>query len=176
MGPRNEYGDYDTVHYLRVLPDEAQHDDVIKQALQDTMSHSNCRHDYDCCGCPSHRATADSLGNGFWRVFVSTTLRLRKDGTLNEESLKSAIRGFASDKHIDHCRESIVDVNIKALEAKAALPDDWREYVSATAVTDSYKVHGRDFGTLDEYTNAVNLPALIAAMKAYKAATEGLKK
>lgn len=48
----NDYDDGGTyVQYLRVpahLPAW-----VLKEALRDTLSGSNCRHEYDCCGCTS---------------------------------------------------------------------------------------------------------------------------
>lgn len=33
----------------------------LTQALRDTLSGSNCRHDWDCCGCASRRATVTKI-------------------------------------------------------------------------------------------------------------------
>ena len=30
---------------------------LLQRGLEDTMSTSGCRHDYDCCGCASYRTT-----------------------------------------------------------------------------------------------------------------------
>jgi hypothetical protein len=44
----------------------------LKQALRDTMGGSNCRHDYDCCGCASRMVDVKHLGNR--RILVRTSV------------------------------------------------------------------------------------------------------
>lgn len=43
---------------------------TLKQALRDTMSGSNCRHEHDCCGCASRSVRIQHLGSR--RLLVRT--------------------------------------------------------------------------------------------------------
>ncbi len=36
--------------------------DLFKQAVRDTLSGSNCRHEYDCCGCASYHVSVQNRG------------------------------------------------------------------------------------------------------------------
>ena len=49
---------------------EASEED-IRRALQNTLSGSSCRHDYDCCGCYSYYAVASPLTRDYWLVKYS---------------------------------------------------------------------------------------------------------
>lgn len=50
-----------------VKPGRASKDE-IRRALRDTFEFSNCRHEYDCCGCASGRARVKQVGRRDWLV------------------------------------------------------------------------------------------------------------
>ena len=45
----------------------------LVRAIESTLSGSNCRHEYDCCGCASRRARAKRIGRRDYVVSVSTS-------------------------------------------------------------------------------------------------------
>lgn len=42
----------------------------VMRAIEDTLSHQGCHHEYDCCGCASHYTRVKHLGNR--RLLVRT--------------------------------------------------------------------------------------------------------
>lgn len=44
---------------------------VIRQALHDTLSHSGCSHEYDCCGCRSTHASVHRVARREYSVTMS---------------------------------------------------------------------------------------------------------
>jgi hypothetical protein len=66
-----DYDDGGTfVQYMRVPRGVATA--AVKQALRDTLSGSNCRHEHDCCGCASRHVQVKQLAAR--RLLVRTTI------------------------------------------------------------------------------------------------------
>ena len=58
------------IQYARI-PAGARIKDVL-QALRDTLTHSGCQHEYDCCGCASYRVRVKRYSTR--QVLVRTTV------------------------------------------------------------------------------------------------------
>lgn len=68
----NRYDEGDTVRYTTRLPAGMDPKAAIK-ALRATLGGSNCRHEYDCCGCASHHVLARLTAPRRLSVTVFTT-------------------------------------------------------------------------------------------------------
>lgn len=60
-------------HRTRVIAPAALRDIDLTAAIEDTMSGSSCRHEHDCCGCPSTYARARRVSRREYAVEIETT-------------------------------------------------------------------------------------------------------
>lgn len=64
--------DYDeeqrAVSYVR-RPALVNHD-LFKRAIEDTLSGSNCQHEFDCCGCWSRRVSVTRYRRRTYRIVI----------------------------------------------------------------------------------------------------------
>jgi hypothetical protein len=63
-------------HLTRVIAPAALRDVNLTRAIENTMSGSHCRHDHDCCGCPTTYATARRVSRREYAVTLRTTFNL----------------------------------------------------------------------------------------------------
>jgi len=80
LAPRNIRSDYeyytqDLTRRLIVSRDVAARysADEIQRAINDTLSHSGCRHEHDCCGCVSYYASAIRVRGREYLVKIHST-------------------------------------------------------------------------------------------------------
>lgn len=70
----DEYGSMTINRFVCVAPDTSTSEADIEAALRSTFTHSNCRHDYDCCGCRSYAAIhVQRIDAHRYRVDVSSS-------------------------------------------------------------------------------------------------------
>jgi hypothetical protein len=67
---RNEDGNY-TMRFLVINDNHLAGD--LSQAIRDTLSGSNCQHQFDCCGCASRSASVKRKNNNVYKVTVTVT-------------------------------------------------------------------------------------------------------
>lgn len=57
----------------RVIGSKTVDQELQARALHDTLSGSNCRHDFDCCGCRSTWARVRRVKPGIFSVLITTS-------------------------------------------------------------------------------------------------------
>jgi hypothetical protein len=63
-------------HATRVIAPAALRAIDLTRAIEDTMRESNCRHEHDCCGCPSTHAHARRVSAREYAVTLFTFYNL----------------------------------------------------------------------------------------------------